>query len=63
MDELTISSDSPFAGKVVSDMEVRGKDSFLVVALRKPDGTMIIHPQHEMVLAAGDTVIFDGTSR
>jgi voltage-gated potassium channel len=60
MDELTISSDSPLAGKTVSDMEVRGKGGFLVVALRKPDGTTIVHPQHEMLLAAGDTVILMG---
>lgn len=60
MDELTISSDSPFAGKVVSDMEVRGKGSFLVVALRKPDGTTVVHPQHEMLLEVGDTVILMG---
>ena len=60
MDELTISSDSLFAGKTVSDMEVRGKGGFLVVALRKPDGTTIVHPQHEMLLAAGDTVILMG---
>jgi voltage-gated potassium channel len=60
MDELTISSDSPLAGATVSDMEVRGKGGFLVVALRKPDGTTIVHPQHEMLLEAGDTVILMG---
>jgi len=60
MDELTISLDSPLAGKTVSDMEVRGKGGFLVVALRKPDGTTIVHPQHEMLLEAGDTVILMG---
>lgn len=60
MDELTISPDSPLVGKTVSDMEVRGKGGFLVVALRKPDGTTIVHPQHEMLLDAGDTVILMG---
>lgn len=60
MDELTISSDSPLSGATVSDMEVRGKGGFLVVALRKPDGTTIVHPQHEMLLEAGDTVILMG---
>lgn len=60
MDELAISQDSPLAGKTVSEMEVRGKGAFLIVALRKTDGTTIVHPQHEILLEAGDTVIVMG---
>lgn len=60
MDELAILQDSPLAGKTVSEMEVRGKGAFLIVALRKTDGTTIVHPQHEILLEAGDTVIVMG---
>jgi voltage-gated potassium channel len=41
-------------------MEVRGKGAFLIVALRKTDGTTIVHPQHKILLEAGDTVIVMG---
>ncbi|MES1022908.1 potassium channel protein [Gloeocapsa sp. BRSZ] len=60
VDELTIPADSPLANQTVSDIEIRGKGAFIVVALRKTDGTMIIHPKHEMLLQAGDTVIVMG---
>ena len=60
MDELVILSDSPLVGQTISDIEVRGKGSFIVVALRKGDGTMVIHPKHEVLLEAEDTVIVMG---
>ncbi len=60
VDELTIPADSPLANQTVSDIEIRGKGAFIVVALRKTDGTMVIHPKHEMLLEVGDTVIVMG---
>lgn len=60
MDELAILDNSPLVGKTISDIEVRGKGAFIVVALRKADDTMISHPTHEMLLEAGDTVIVMG---
>jgi voltage-gated potassium channel len=60
MDELVIPADSPIVGKTISDIEVRGKGAFIVVALRKADGTMVVHPKHEMLLDAGDTLIVMG---
>lgn len=60
MDELAILDNSPLVGKTISDIEVRGKGAFIVVALRKADDTMISHPKHEMLLEAGDTVIVMG---
>lgn len=63
MDELAISQDSPLAGKTVSEMEVRGKGAFLIVALRKTDGTTIVHPQHEILLDSWRYGDRNGTSR
>ncbi|PIG93614.1 potassium channel protein [Gloeocapsopsis sp. IPPAS B-1203] len=60
VDELAIPADSPLANQTVSDIEIRGKGAFIVVALRKTDGTMVIHPKHEMLLEVGDTVIVMG---
>lgn len=60
MDELAISEDSPLVGKTITDIEVRGKGAFIVVALCKTDGTTIIHPKPEILLEANDTVIVMG---
>ncbi|MBE9192889.1 TrkA C-terminal domain-containing protein [Gloeocapsopsis crepidinum LEGE 06123] len=60
VDELAIPADSPLANQTISDIEIRGKGAFIVVALRKTDGTMVIHPKHEMLLEVGDTVIVMG---
>lgn len=60
IDELAILSDSPLINKTISEIEVRGKGGFIVVALRRADGTMTISPDHTIVLAEGDTVIVIG---
>jgi len=60
VDELTIPPHSPLVGKTVSDLEVRGKGTFLVVALRKPNGDIVTHPDHGLPLVAHDVVIVLG---
>lgn len=60
VDELTIPSDSPLAGRTVGDLEVRGKGTFIVVALRKSTGEIITHPDHDMPITANDVVIVLG---
>jgi voltage-gated potassium channel len=60
IDELAIAIDSPLISKTIGDIEVRGKGTFIVVALRKADGTMLIEPDQTIVLAEGDTIIVIG---
>ncbi|OLP19976.1 potassium channel protein [Leptolyngbya sp. 'hensonii'] len=60
LDELLISDRSLFVGRAVSDLEVRGKGAFIVVAVRKADGTIITHPGHDLILDAADIVIVMG---
>ncbi|NJP08315.1 MAG: potassium channel protein [Leptolyngbyaceae cyanobacterium RU_5_1] len=60
IDELAILPESNLVGSSISSVEVRGKGTFIVVALRKSDGSTIIHPSHETVLEAGDTLIVMG---
>lgn len=60
VDELTILSNSPLVGKTVADLEVRGKGTFIVVALRKASGDIVMHPDHGLPLAAKDVVIVLG---
>jgi voltage-gated potassium channel len=60
VDELTIPHKSPLVGKTIGDLEVRGKGTFIVVALRRPDGEMMTHPGFATRLESGDTVIVLG---
>jgi voltage-gated potassium channel len=62
VDELTIPPNSPLVGKTIGDLEVRGKGTFIVVALRKAHGEIITHPDHGLPLAARDVVIVLGHS-
>lgn len=60
VDELSIPHDSPLAEGTIADLEVRGKGTFIVVALRKVSGEIITHPEHGTRLNGGDTVIVLG---
>jgi voltage-gated potassium channel len=60
VDELTIPSDSSLVGKTIGDLEVRGKGTFIVVALRRPDGEITTHPGIATRLGRDDTVIVLG---
>lgn len=60
IEELAIPPGSPLIGRNIGDVEVRGKGTFIVVALCRADGTTTIHPQQNLVLAEGDAVIVMG---
>ncbi|WP_421657319.1 potassium channel family protein [Leptothermofonsia sp. ETS-13] len=59
MDELVIPPGSQLIGTSVGTAEVRGRGSFIIVALQRADGS-IIHPSHDVFLHEGDTVIVMG---
>ncbi|MGP1385204.1 MAG: potassium channel family protein [Thainema sp.] len=60
MDEFAIPYDSPLIGGTIGDIEMRGKGTFIIVALRQNSGAVMIHPDREVHLAAGDTVLIMG---
>jgi voltage-gated potassium channel len=60
VEELVIVPDSPIVGATIEDIEVRGKGTFIVVALKRTDGNTIIHPDQSSRLNAGDIVIVMG---
>ncbi len=60
LDELPITPQSELAGASIGTVEVRGQNSFIVVALRRADGQMVIHPSPEVFLHEGDTLIVMG---
>ncbi|PSB23524.1 potassium channel family protein [Stenomitos frigidus] len=60
VDELAVPSGSPLVGSSISAVQVRGKGTFIVVALRQASGDTIVNPSHEVLLEEGDTVIVMG---
>jgi voltage-gated potassium channel len=60
VDEIAIVADSPLLGATIGDIELKGKGTFIIVALRKADGTTINHPKQATILEAGDAVIVMG---
>ncbi|MCM1985015.1 potassium channel family protein [Lyngbya confervoides] len=60
LDELPIKPQSDWVGTSIENVEIRGKGSFIVVALRRAAGEMIIHPSPEVFLHGGDTLIVVG---
>jgi len=60
VEELAISHGSDLAGATIGSVQVRGKGAFIVVALRRTDGSTIINPGHEIFLEEGDTLIVMG---
>ncbi len=59
-DELTIDANSPFASNTLNAIEAKGRGAFIVVAVRKPDGTIITSPSHDFMLHEGDVIILMG---
>ncbi|MER3434812.1 MAG: potassium channel protein [Leptolyngbya sp. ERB_1_1] len=60
VDELAITQKSGMIGATIGDIEVRGRGTMIIVALRRADGTAIVHPGQMTVLEEGDAVIVMG---
>jgi voltage-gated potassium channel len=60
VDEQTIPEGSPFAGKSLRELAIGAEHKLLVVAIQKPNGTLIATPGGGVVLEPGDTVIVLG---
>ena len=60
MDELIVLLDSPAMGRTIMEMEVRSKGAFIVIALRRADGSTILHPHPSQILHENDTMIVIG---
>jgi len=60
INELPIANDSVLVNKTIGQLEVQGKGSFIIVALRRSDKIVIKNPDRSLVLQSGDTVIVMG---
>lgn len=58
--ELAVAPDSLLVDRPLGAIEVKSNHGFLIVALRKADGTTILNPATETVMSAGDVVIVLG---
>lgn len=47
-------------GGTISDLEVRGQGTFIIVALKRADGEVLVHPSRDTYLAARDALIVMG---
>ncbi|MBF2077221.1 MAG: potassium channel protein, partial [Synechococcales cyanobacterium T60_A2020_003] len=60
VDELAIPHDSPLVGGPLSNVEIKGQGSFIVVAVRRATGETITRPDHTLNILGGDTLIVMG---
>ncbi|WP_345685232.1 potassium channel family protein [Novipirellula caenicola] len=58
--ELEVISDSELSNHPLSELEIRGNHSFLIVGVRHADGTMQLNPSPTLLLKPGDIVIVLG---
>ena len=59
-DELAVSTSSPLVDKPLNNIEVRSNHGFLIVGIRRADGSTLLNPPSDTRLLAGDVVIVIG---
>ncbi len=60
VNELVVSSDSDLANRAISEIEIRGNHSFLIVGIRQASGAVQLNPKPTEILHPGDVVIVLG---
>ncbi len=58
--EARIDSGSQLEGKTLRSVELSGSGGVVIVAIKKPDGTILRHPSAETILGPQDTIIVLG---
>lgn len=59
-DELELRGSSPWTYRTLAELEVRGAHGYLVVGIRRADGSTVLHPSPDFSLTVGDRVIVLG---
>ncbi|MCA9128238.1 MAG: potassium channel protein [Planctomycetales bacterium] len=57
LDELEVQPGSPLIGGTIADLKIHGTTPFLIVALRKAAGEVLLNPNRSMSLGLGDCVV------
>ncbi|HET7747709.1 MAG TPA: TrkA family potassium uptake protein, partial [Vicinamibacteria bacterium] len=57
LEEVEVGPNSGLAGRSLKDNRLRQDLGLIIVAMKKPDGTMIFNPEGELTIQAGDVLI------
>jgi len=60
MEEIPVNSSSDLVNVMLKDSGIRQQFNLIIIAIKKPDGSMLFNPSFETVIEAGDTVIAVG---
>lgn len=60
MEEIPVNSSSGLINVMLKDSGIRQQFNLIIIAIKKPDGSMMFNPSYETVIEAGDTVIAVG---
>ena len=60
MEEIPVSEASVLSGVMLKDSGIRQRFNLIIIAIKKPDGSMMFNPSFEAVITEGDTVIAVG---
>lgn len=60
MEEIAVSASSHLVGVMLKDSGIRKNYNLIIIAIKKPDGTMLFNPSFEATINIGDTVIAVG---
>ena len=63
MEELVVSPHSKLVNLMLKDSGIRQQFNLILVAFRKPNGSMLFNPSFESVITGGDTVIAVGEAK
>lgn len=62
IEEIKIHKDAAVAGKTIGDLEVKRKTGATILAVKKEQGSLELHPSAKTKIDAGDTIVVLGTS-
>ncbi len=60
MEEIPVAASSVICGKTLLESKIRQKFNIIIIAIKKPDESMIFNPASEKVIREGDTMIVVG---
>jgi len=60
MEEIPVNSSSDLINVMLKDSGIRQQFNLIIIAIKKPDGSMLFNPSYEAIIEAGDTVIAVG---
>lgn len=61
-EEVELTASSPLANRRLRELEVRGAYGYIIVAVRRGDGSILMHPDADLRLDIGDRLIVLGYS-